>query len=166
MQERIIITMRNYRSLTLTRRRGFTLVEIILVVAIIMTLVGLVGPRLASKAKRAKINATKIELNNVKTALGSFDVKVGRFPSTAEGLSALVVRPSGIPEATWQDKDMDQMPKDAWGRDFKYACPSEKKDKDYDLISSGPDGQFGNEDDITNDPPAEAGTGAAAPTQP
>lgn len=158
--------MKNYRLTALARRRGFTLVEIILVVAIIMTLVGLVGPRLASKAKRAKINATRIEINNIKTALGTFDVNVGRFPTTAEGLASLVTRPSGIPEASWVEKYMDQMPKDAWGKDFKYACPSENKDKDYDLVSAGPDGQMGTSDDINNNPPSASSTDAApAPAQ-
>ena len=156
--------MSNFRPLS-RRRRGFTLVEIILVVAIIMTLVGLVGPRLASKAKRAKINATKIEINNIKTALGSFEVNVGDFPSTSQGLKSLVERPSDIPEATWQDRYMDTMPRDSWGKEFRYACPSDKKGKDYDLTSAGPDGKFDSPDDITNDP-AQADTAAtSAPTE-
>lgn len=143
--------MSNIRSLS-HGRRGFTLVEIILVVAIIMTLVGLVGPKLAQRARRAKINATKIEINgNIKTALGQFEVNVGRFPTTAEGLAALVERPSDIPESTWQDPYMETVPKDAWGKEFRYVCPSEKKGKDFDLVSAGPDGKFDSTDDITND---------------
>lgn len=134
-------------------RRGFTLVEIILVVAIIMTLVGLVGPKLATKARRARINATKIMINgNLKTALGQFEVNVGRFPTTAEGLKALVERPSEIPEATYQDAYMETMPKDGWGKEFRYVCPSEKQHKDFDIISAGPDGKFDTPDDINNDP--------------
>lgn len=143
--------MSNIRSLT-HARRGFTLVEIILVVAIIMTLVGLVGPKLAQRARRAKINATKIEIQgNIKTALGQFEVNVGRFPTTGEGLAALVERPNEIPESTWQDPYMEALPRDAWGKEFRYVCPSEKKNKDYDLISAGPDGRFDSGDDISND---------------
>jgi general secretion pathway protein G len=154
-----------FTSLSLTRRRrGFTLVEIILVVAIIMTLVGLVGPRLASKAKSAKKNATKIEIHNVKTALGNFEVNVGRFPSTAEGLAALVERPSEVAESQWEGPYMDTIPKDSWGNAFRYVQPSEKKNKDYDLISGGPDGKLDTaEDNITNDLPTDA-TGNAQQT--
>ena len=143
--------MKIMRTLTDSRRRGFTLVEIILVVAIIMTLMGLVVPKMADKVKRTKINATKIEMNTIKTEMIQFDANVGRYPTTAEGLAALVERPSEIPESSWQDQYLEAMPKDAWHRDFRYVCPSEKKGKDYDLASPGPDGKFDTTDDITND---------------
>jgi general secretion pathway protein G len=132
-----------------SKRRAFTMVEIILVVVIIMTLAAVVGPRLVGKAKQAKINTTKIQMSAIKTALGSFDVAVGRLPSTSEGLEALAKRPSGLSEKEWPDKFMDEVPKDAWGQPFEYKSPSEHG-KDYDLISGGPDKKIGTDDDITN----------------
>lgn len=140
-------------SLAFLRRahahRAFTMVEIILVVMIIMTLAAVVGPRLVGKAKQAKINTTHIQINSVKTALQNFEVQVGRFPTTSEGLDALVKRPSGLTEKEWPDKFMDEMPKDAFGMPFEYKCPSEH-DKDFDIISGGPDKKIGTDDDITN----------------
>lgn len=130
-------------------RRGFTMVEIILVVVIIMTLAAVVGPRLTGRARTAKINTTRIQMDAMKGALQGFEVSVGRFPTTSEGLEALVKRPSGLSESEWPDKFMDDLPKDAFGQPFEYKYPSEHG-KDYDLISSGPDKKFGTDDDITN----------------
>lgn len=131
------------------RTGGFTLVEIILVVLIIMILASVAGPRLVGKANQARVNTTKIAINGVKTALGNYEVQVGSFPTTAQGLSALVTRPSDVAEDQWKEKYIDDLPKDAWGREFKYECPSTHQ-KDYDLISAGKDGKFGTADDITN----------------
>jgi len=131
------------------RRGGFTMVEIILVVVIIMTLAAVVGPRLVGKSKRAKINTTKIQMSAIKTMLQEFETHSGRFPTTQEGLDALVTRPSGLTENEWPDKYVEKVPLDSFQHPFKYVCPSEHGG-DYDLISPGPDGQLGTADDITN----------------
>ena len=132
------------------RRGGFTLMEIILVVMIIMTLVAVIGPNLVGKAKKARINATRIQMNALKTTLQGFETNCDRFPTTSEGLNALVTRPSSLPESRWGDsKYIEKVPKDRWNQDFKYTCPSEHG-MDYDLVSAGPDSQFGTKDDIAN----------------
>ena len=141
--------MRNRHCMLRNPRRGFTLIEIILVVVIILTLVAVVGPRLAGQAKSAKINTTKIAIGSVKTALLNFEVHAGRFPTTAEGLEALLKKPSGLTDDEWPDKYVDNLPKDAWNRKFQYTCPSEHS-MDYDILSAGPDHVFGNDDDISN----------------
>ena len=146
-----------YRVLSLRARRGgFTLIEIILVVMIIMTLAAVIGPRLVGKSKKAKVNTTKIQMSALKTTLQAFEVNCDRFPTTSEGLKALLTRPSSIPESRWEDKYVDSMPLDAWRKEFKYTCPS-AHGMDYDLVSAGSDDQFGTKDDITNY--AEAGSG-------
>lgn len=130
-------------------RRGFTMVEIILVVMIIMTLAAVIGPRLVGRAKQAKIQATKIQMGQIKTTLGQYEVKIGSFPTTEQGLEALIKCPSDVEKDEWGEKYMDDLPKDAWKKPFQYKCPSEHG-KDYDLVSSGPDKRFGTADDITN----------------
>jgi general secretion pathway protein G len=122
-------------------------------IVLLIGIVGWLGPKFASRP-HVVINATKVEINgNLKTALGQFEVNIGRFPTTAEGLKALVERPTSITLEKWQDPYMDSFPKDAWGHEFRYICPSPNKAKDYDLTSAGPDGIFGTRDDITNDLP-------------
>lgn len=141
--------MRNRHCLSRSSRRGFTLIEIILVVVIILTLVSVVGPKLAGQAKRAKINTTKIAIGSVKTSLLNFEIFASRFPTTSEGLEALLKKPSDLSDDEWPDNYVEKMPKDAWGRKFQYTCPSQHG-LDYDLVSAGPDHNFGNEDDISN----------------
>lgn len=122
-----------------------------LFIIVLVGLIGLIGPKLVPR-RHVVINATKVAINgNIRTALGQFEVNVGRFPTTAEGLKALVECPPTIPLAKWQDPYMETFPKDAWGQEFRYTCPSPNKEKDYDLISAGKDGIFGTRDDITND---------------
>jgi general secretion pathway protein G len=125
------------------------MVEIILVVVIIMTLAALVAPRVTGRAKSAKINATRIQINNIAQSLKLFEIQVGRFPTTEEGLAALVERPSSVSQDEWSDKFMDDLPLDSWKQEFQYKYPSEHG-KDFDLVSAGPDKTFGTEDDITN----------------
>jgi general secretion pathway protein G len=130
-------------------RHGFTLVEIILVTVIILILVGIVGPRLVGKSKIAKINATQIQMHNIKSALQEFEIHASRFPTQQEGLKALIAKPQDLSENEWVGPYLEDRvePKDSFKRPFKYTYPSEHG-FDYDLISAGPDGNFGTEDDI------------------
>lgn len=128
--------------------RGFTFLEIILVVAIIGILTAIVGPRLVGRSRQAKVGATRAQINNLQTALQQYEIDMGEFPSTNEGLKALVKRPSGVDEDVWQQY-MDRVPKDAWQEPFAYTYPS-NHNMDYDIASKGPDRQDGTEDDISN----------------
>lgn len=120
---------------------------------------GLIGPKLIShRCRCGRVNGTKIEINgNIKTALGQFEVNIGRFPTTAEGLKALVECPSTIPLKDWQDPYMETMPKDSWGKEFRYVCPSTHSGLFYDLASAGSDGRFDTRDDIANYPLPDPG---------
>ena len=128
--------------------RAFTLVEIILVISIIMILFGVIGPRLVGKTKQAKVNATVMQMENLKQALQLFEINAARFPTSNEGLKALVEKPSGLTDAEWPDRYVDELPVDPFGTPFEYHFPSQHGN-DYDLISAGPDKQMGTEDDIT-----------------
>lgn len=107
----------------------------------------------AHKGKQARVSATKIEMSgNIKTALGQFEVNVGRFPTTAEGLKALVECPPTAPAKSWQDPYMETIPRDAWGTEFRYVFPSTRPGLDFELTSAGPDRRFGTRDDLANYP--------------
>ncbi|MFP4382284.1 MAG: type II secretion system major pseudopilin GspG [Candidatus Sumerlaeia bacterium] len=127
-------------------RKGFSFLEIMLVVVILGVMLAVVGPNLVDRGKGGRISATKQQKSNVETALRMYEAAIGSFPTTDQGLRALVDRPSEVPESDWSIF-MEKMPLDAWKREFLYRCPPEEG-RFYDLVSAGPDGQFGTEDDI------------------
>lgn len=128
---------------------GFTLIEIMLVTVILLSLVAVVGPRIMNSLKQANIRTTRLTLNNTKTAINQFLIESNRYPTTEEGLQSLVTCPSGLKDGdTWNGPYVTKLPKDAWKRDLKYTYPSSTQGQDFDLISAGPDGQFGTEDDV------------------
>ncbi len=132
-----------------TLKRGFTFMEIMFVVVIIGILLGLVGPKLVGKSKKAKISATEAQIKNFKTSLNTYEMNVGQFPTTSQGLKALIERPSDVDEDDWQGPYMEDIPKDPWKRDYIYKSPGEHS-TDFDLASMGPDRQEGTEDDIVS----------------
>lgn len=154
IEDRIMDTMIKYnpsiyRTMRMRRRQAFTMIEIILVIVIIMTLAAVVGPRLVGKSQKAKKDTTRLQMNAVKMALQEFEIHAGRFPTSSEGLDALIKRPSGLSENEWPSRYMDKLPRDSWGEPFNYKYPSDNG-MDFDLISSGPDKKMGTDDDITN----------------
>lgn len=129
--------------------RGFSFLEIMLVVLIIGIMTAIIGPKLAGKSDKARRVATIQQIDNIKTALQMFEMNVGRYPTTEEGIEALVRRPSGISEADWEQA-LEEIPLDGWKREFEYRCPGESG-RDYDLVSKGSD-ENDPSDDITNAP--------------
>lgn len=127
-------------------QRGFSFLEIMLVVVIIGVLAGIVGPRMFGKTKTAKIAAARAQMTNIKTALTQYDMMAGEVPSTDQGLIALVERPSDVEEADWEQV-FESLPKDPWGEDYLYESPGEN-DRPFDLSSKGPDRRDGTDDDI------------------
>ena len=120
--------------------QGFTLIEILVVIIIIGLLAALVGPRLFGKVGTARQKAAKAQIELFGTALDTFRLDIGRYPTTEEGLKALREKPPGADN--WQGPYLPkELPVDPWGRAYVYKSPGEHSD--YDLISYGLDGAEG-----------------------
>jgi general secretion pathway protein G len=123
------------------RKRGVTLLEVMIVLAIIALIAGLAGPRLIESFGRAKSRAAEIQLANVKSALQLFYIDEGRFPTEAEGVMALVAAPSGVEGWKGPYVENAEAVNDPWGRPFVYRAPGQ--DAPFDLMTYGRDGVAG-----------------------
>lgn len=136
---------RNTRS---RRHAGFSILELLLVLVILSILAGIVGVRFAGQSGKAKVKAATVQIDNLGTALRSYEIEIGSFPNTQQGLEALYEQPSGIDD--WDGPYMEQrVEEDPWGNEWQYRSPGTHND-DYDLYSYGEDGREGGGDDITN----------------
>jgi general secretion pathway protein G len=120
---------------------GFTLVEMLVVITIIGLIMGLIGPRVLNYLSESKVKAAKIQLQSFSSALDLFYLDAGRFPSTAEGLAALIRRTPGV--ASWNGPYLKggSVPSDPWNNAYVYRSPGERGP--YDILSHGSDGQEG-----------------------
>jgi general secretion pathway protein G len=124
------------------RQRGFTLIEILIVVIIIGLLASLVGPKLFGKVGSAKLKTAKAQIELFGTALDAFRLDVGRYPTTEEGLKSLREKPSGVD--TWQGPYLPkEIPVDPWGQPYIYKSPGEQHE--YEIVSFGLDKTEGGE---------------------
>ena len=138
------------RSRVPNGRGAFTLIELLLVMVIIAILATILVPRVANRVGQAKITKAQADLSVLKQALNAFNIDNGRFPTTAEGLGALIARPSADLTHWEKTLDKDTVPMDPWEHPYVYRCPGSNGD-DFDLLSAGPDGQEGTSDDIKPD---------------
>ena len=150
-------------------RRGFTLTELLIVMAILVLLVSLIGPRLLGSKQKADINAVKTQIGMFQSALERYAVDMNKFPSTEEGLAALISKPgtdgsessgdeSSGSESSSEDSGgswdgpyvkTEKLPADPWGKAYAYEYPpTHNKINVPDIWSYGPDGTENTEDDI------------------
>jgi general secretion pathway protein G len=131
--------------------RGFTLIELLLVLVILTTLTAIVLPKLSGRSKEAKVTAAKTQISQLEVALDAFEIDVSRYPTTVEGLRALVQKPTSDADG-WKQPYLrrEEIPKDPWGNDYVYRYPGQYNEFGYDLHSNGPDGKQGGGDDIVN----------------
>jgi general secretion pathway protein G len=131
------------------RRRGFSLVEMLLVLVILATLAAIVVPRFAGRSEQAKITAAQTQITSISTALDSFEVDNGFYPPSGEGITQLATKPDTA--TNWRGPYLKQgVPNDPWGSPYLYEFPGKNNAQGYDLSSMGPDARAGNEDDIKN----------------
>jgi general secretion pathway protein G len=122
-------------------QQGFTLVEMLVVITIIGLIMGLIGPRVLNYLSESKVKAAKIQLQSFAGALDLFYLDAGRFPSTSEGLSALMQRTPGV--AAWNGPYLkgNSLPNDPWNHPYMYRAPGDRAP--YEILSYGSDGQEG-----------------------
>ncbi|WP_425430007.1 type II secretion system major pseudopilin GspG [Desulfamplus magnetovallimortis] len=143
-----IAIRKNCRKISLPpKNMGFTLIELMVVVVILGVLASLIVPRLMGRTDDAKIVKAKVDISAIETALKLYRLDNGRYPTTEQGLSALVEEPSTEPlPVKWPQNgylDRGQVPKDPWGMEYLYLSPGVHRE--YDIISYGADGAPGGE---------------------
>lgn len=132
----------------MSRTRGFTLLELLVVIVIIGMLAAYVGPRYFSQLGKSERSTAKAQIESFGRALDAYRIDTGRYPSTEQGLAALVTRPSD--EAKWNGPYLQKaVPPDPWGRPYVYRSPAQGGG-DFDLLSHGRDGQPGGDGDLAD----------------
>ena len=126
--------------------RAFTLVEMLLVVTIIGILAALVIPKIVGRSEQARVTAAHADIyGGIKIALDAFEVDNGYYPKS---LQDLIQQPSNA--KNWHGPYLDKIPMDPWGNNYVYYYPGKHNQSSYDLLSVGPDGKEGTDDDIGN----------------
>ena len=137
-------------SFTRPAERGFTLLELLVVILIIGLLTGIVAPRFLSQISKSEVTTAKAQIDAFDKALQAFRIDVGRYPTSSEGLQVLVAAPANEPR--WRGPYLkDNIPLDPWGSPYQYRAPGQQG-RDYDLLSYGKDrapGGSGDDADIT-----------------
>ena len=122
---------------------GMTLIEILVVLVLIGIVLGIVGGNFIGRGEKAKADAARIEIGQIGQALDLYKLETGRYPSSSEGLQALIASPAGATNWNGPYWKKSTIPKDPWGNDYRYTSPGQKGA--YDILSLGADGKEGGE---------------------
>jgi general secretion pathway protein G len=121
--------------------RGMTLIEILVVLVLIGIVLGVVGGNFLGRGEKAKADAARIEIGQIGQALDLYKLEIGRYPTTQEGLQALISASTGVTNWNGPYWKRSTIPTDPWGNEYKYASPGQNAP--YDIISYGADGKEG-----------------------
>ncbi|HEY8242316.1 MAG: type II secretion system major pseudopilin GspG [Vicinamibacteria bacterium] len=124
-------------------QHGMTLIEILVVLVLIGIVMGILGGNFIGRGEKAKADAAKIEIAQIGQALDLYKLETGRYPTSSEGLQALVAAPAGATNWNGPYWKKSSIPKDPWGNDYRYSSPGQKGA--YDILSMGADGKEGGE---------------------
>ena len=119
-------------------QRGFTLVEMLLVLVILATLAAIVYPKVMGRSEQARVTAAQTQIANFKTVINLFEVDTGKFPIGRNGLMDLIQQPRDV--VGWHGPYLESIPKDPWGNDYLYEFPGKHNPSSYDISSPGPPG--------------------------
>jgi len=128
------------------RSRGFSLLELLVVLLLLGAFAGIFAPKLFGQAEGAKRKAAKLEIDQIGQGLDLFKLEIGRYPTTQEGLGALMAAPTGV--SNWNGPYLKRttLPKDPWNTEYKYTSPGEQG-RPYDIVSFGSDQKEGGDGD-------------------
>ena len=130
-------------------RRAFTLIELLLVLVILGILAAIVVPKFSGRTEQARVTAAQSQISTFGTALDAFEVDNGFYPKGKGGLNDLIVAPNNA--GNWRGPYLkSEIPLDPWGNAYLYECPGKHNPSSYDILSMGPDGRAGGDDDIAN----------------
>jgi general secretion pathway protein G len=140
------------RNLSKARMSGMTLIEILVVLVLLGIIMSVIASNFIGRGEKAKADAAKLEIAQISQHLDLFKLEVGRYPTTQEGLQALLSAPSGVNNWNGPYWKKNVLPKDPWGNEYKYTSPG-TSGQAYDIVSYGADGKEGGDGvnkDITN----------------
>ena len=133
------------RRMQRTERRGFTLIEILVVIAIIATLATAVVMSIGSAPDEAKVARVQSDINVMESALERYRLDMGRYPEEEEGLAVLVTEPETEEASAWKGPYLKRLQKDPWKNDYVYVVPGENNPASFDIFSYGANGEEGGE---------------------